>query len=208
MPPRDDWVISKRILLENSVVPKTKMINRIPKIGPGPALAPNATGCRRNRFIRVVQTPDPKCQIFTGASQRHAQPGDRLQERVVESPNVHTGHHGVLLLGFQCAKCTALLHAPTLIKARMNYCIHQNSGQNMQFFLAQLALQGHRCKWCPLLVVRGFPDPKKRNFKMRSKIMFKAKYIYKKNAFSIFDHTTMSQKKVIKMNWTDGSTMP
>ena len=36
--------------------------------------------------------------------------------------------------------------------------------------------------------------------------MFKAKYIYKNYAFSIFDHTTM-RKKLIKMNWMDGSTM-
>ena len=32
--------------------------------------------------------------------------------------------------------------------------------------------------------------------------MFKAKYIYKNCAFSIFDHTTM-RKKLIKMNWMD-----
>ena len=37
----------------------------------------------------------------------------------------------------------------------------------------------------------------------RVQVMFKAKYIDKNYAFSIFDHTTM-RKKLIKMNWMDG----
>ena len=166
---------------ENSCVSKAPSQNWRPNTEPLQCHWLPATAFRRLKIqIPITFTMRPS----------HVPGNKHLQKK--QRSQVHQKH-----INDQCgsaarvsmSKCPILVHEHRVLIAQMNYCIKTDAKNNVQ--------AKHRQPPMPLAAHHSFSNGSKsrsQETSQRVQGMFKAKYIYKNYAFSIFDHTTMRKK--------------